>query len=312
MRIVVAVDGSEASHAALCWAVALAETFDGDVLAVHAVGLLEEVHDADDTTGSWRSGVANLVEKTWCAGLAQARCPHRVLVRDGPAVDVLLGVIHDERASMLVVGSRGAGAKEPALALGSTSLHLLQRARVPVVVVPEGHRTPARAADLGLRHILVGVDRSDPSMAALGVAADVAGATGAALTVAEIVEYVPPFPLRPAAAGDQGEGTAVEETRAALEDRVRAIRDRDIATQVVVRSGDPAPALLRIAADVHADLVVVGTRGRGDPARPLLGSVARTVVNGVGRPTLVIPAAAGEVHLPPTRDAAPRPAERLS
>jgi hypothetical protein len=73
---------------------------------------------------------------------------------------------------------------------------------------------------------------------------------------------------------------------------------------VVVRSGEPESALLEIAADVDADLVVVGSRGHGDPARPLLGSVARSVVHRARRPTLVVPAAAGEAHLRPAAEQA--------
>lgn len=298
MRIVVGVDGSEAAHEALRWAVGLGEMLGAEVIAVHAVGLLEDIHDPGDATASWRPGVAALVERTWCAGLARARCPHRVLVRDGPPVDVLLGTANDERASLLLVGGRGVGATNSALALASTSLRVLHAARVPVLVVPEARGGATAASGLALRHIVVGVDRSEPSLAALGAAADVAEVTGAALSAVEVFEYVPPSTLGPATAvTSRGGETALETTRALLEAEVRYIRDRGVATQVVVRSGEPAPTLLEIAADVDADLIVVGTRRRGDPAQPLLGSVARTVVNQARRPTLVIPAAAGPVHL---------------
>jgi nucleotide-binding universal stress UspA family protein len=302
-RIVVGVDGSEAAHVALRWAVALGETFGAEVVAVHAVGLLEEIHDPEETPTTQRRSVAALVEEIWCAGLEQAECPHRVLVREGPPVDLLLGTVHDERASLLVVGRRGAGATNPALELGSTSLRVLQSAPVPVLVVPDG--SPGAPGGGRLRRLLVGVDRSDSSLAALDLAADVAGATGAALTVAEVIEYVPPFPLGPATADTlRGEENALERTGAVLEAKARAIRERGIATQVVVRSGEPESALLEIAADVDADLVVVGSRGHGDPARPLLGSVARSVVHRARRPTLVVPAAAGEAHLRPAAEQA--------
>jgi nucleotide-binding universal stress UspA family protein len=66
---------------------------------------------------------------------------------------------------------------------------------------------------------------------------------------------------------------------------------------VIVRSGDPAPTLLEVADAVDADLVAVGTRGRGGPAEPLLGSVARTVADRARRPTLAVPAAAGRITL---------------
>jgi nucleotide-binding universal stress UspA family protein len=85
-----------------------------------------------------------------------------------------------------------------------------------------------------------------------------------------------------------------------LEAAARDIRQRGVGVQVVLRCGDPVPTLLDLADDVDADLVVVGTRGRGGPADLLLGSVARTVADGTRRPTLVVPAAAGRVHLDAT------------
>jgi nucleotide-binding universal stress UspA family protein len=144
----------------------------------------------------------------------------------------------------------------------------------------------------------VGVDRSDPSLAALELAADLAGMLGGSLSVVEVFEYVPPFPLGPATAvTSEGEERALERTAALLEAEVRGIRGRGVGVQVIVRSGDPAPTLLEVADDVDADLVAVGTRGRGGPAELLLGSVARTVAHRARRPTLAVPAAAGRVAL---------------
>lgn len=45
-----------------------------------------------------------------------------------------------------------------------------------------------------------------------------------------------------------------------------------------VRSGDPAEQLIAAAREIEADLIVLGTRGRGSVARALLGSVARAVL----------------------------------
>jgi nucleotide-binding universal stress UspA family protein len=80
-----------------------------------------------------------------------------------------------------------------------------------------------------------------------------------------------------------------------------AIRDRGVRAHTVVRSGDPATTLVEVADDLDADLVVVGRRGGGEQGELLLGSVARTVDDGVRRPILVVPASAGRVHLPRLR-----------
>jgi len=296
-RIVVGVDGSAASRQAVLVAAWLGPLVDAEVVAVHAVGLLDDVHDPGEETGAWRSRLHDRVARTWCAGLAEAGTPHRVVVRDGPGVDVLLAVAQDEHAALVVVGSRGVGATDPAQALGSTSLHLLQVARCPVLVVPEVSRAGAPGPP-ALRHTLVGVDRSEGSLAALDLAADLAVVAGGSLSVLEVFEYVDPFPLGPEAARtSEAEERTIEATTRLVEGHVDAVRDRGVEVQVIVRSGDPAPTLVEVADDVDADLVVVGTRGRGDPARPLLGSVARAVVDGVRRPTLVVPAAAGAVRL---------------
>jgi nucleotide-binding universal stress UspA family protein len=301
--IVVGVDGSAAAHEALRWAVELGEALGGRVVAVHGVGLLEEVHDPDEPDSTWRAVLCDLVERVWCARLAGASCPHRVVVRDGPAVDVLLGVAADERADLVVVGCRGIGTANPELTLGSTSLHVLQASRVPVLVVPVREEGVPAAGELALRHLLVGVDRSEPSLAALELAADLAETLGGSMSVLEVFDYVPPFPLGPSAATtSETEEHALERAAALVEAEVGRIRARSVGVQVIVRSGEPAPTLLEVADDVDADLVVVGTRGRGDPAEPLLGNVARAVVHRVGRPTLVVPAAAGRVHLHPSDD----------
>jgi nucleotide-binding universal stress UspA family protein len=237
-----------------------------------------------------------LVERTWCAPLARSGSRHRVEVRDGDPVDVLLAAVEDEHADLLVVGSRSVGGR-PELALGSTSLHVLRAARVPVLVVPDRRPAAAAADGLRLRHLLVGVDHSQASRTALELAADVAVSLGGSLSVLEVVEYIPAFPLQPTVAGGGHQRRVAEAAMALLEAEVRDVRALSVGVQVVVRSGDPAATLLEVADDVDADLVVVGTRCHPRPDELLLGSVARTVADRARRPTLVVPATAGTEHL---------------
>jgi nucleotide-binding universal stress UspA family protein len=270
----------------LRWAVGLADVLGAEVVAVHALGLLDRWRDADASAQSWRRTLCTLIERTWCGPPARAPGVHRVEIRDGHPVDVLLAAADDEHAGLIIVGSRGVGDR-PEAALGSTSLRVLQAARVPVLVVPD--RGPGTPGDDGLRlrHLLVGAARSETSRAALGLAADVGVALGGSLSVLEVVDYVPPFPLTNEP-GEPAPALAME----LLEAEVRDVRERGVGVQVIVRSGDPAATLLEVADDVDADLVVVRTRGRCAPAELLLGSVARTVADRARRPTLVVPAAA--------------------
>jgi nucleotide-binding universal stress UspA family protein len=273
-RIVVGVDGSAVARRAVRCAVVLGELTGTEVLAVHAIGLLEARHTPEDHRGTWRERLAEVVAQDWAAPLAQATCPTRVELEDGAAEDVLLRVAGRERAELLVVGSRGTGADDPDRALGSTSLRLLQTAPLPVLVVP-----PVAGSDAGpepgswpVRLVVVGVDGSPAADAALALAVDIAARSGAALRVVEVVAAEP----------DVAAGAA------RLDDALAGARDRGVAPAPVVRVGDPATELEVEADGAGADLIVVGTRGRSGPDE-LLGSVARSVVNSMRRPTLVVP-----------------------
>lgn len=68
-----------------------------------------------------------------------------------------------------------------------------------------------------------------------------------------------------------------------------ALRRARLAFIEKVAVAEPAPAILRHVGATRADLVVMGTRGRGAIEGLLLGSVARKVVAGAGIPVTVVP-----------------------
>jgi nucleotide-binding universal stress UspA family protein len=138
-RIIVAVDGSDNSLAAVGWAAGLAEATGAEVVAVHAVGLLEQLDEdgAPVATQPHRDEIQHQFEVTWCAPLDRASVRCRRLLRDGNPVSVLLAVADEEDADLLVLGSRGLGGYPEAL-LGSTSTQVAQHSSRPVTIVPSG------------------------------------------------------------------------------------------------------------------------------------------------------------------------------
>jgi len=144
--------------------------------------------------------------------------------------------------------------------------------------------------------IVVGVDGSAASMAALRWALDDLGNRGGGrLHVAYAWEY----PI--AAMAPSPVGTVVppgDEMHAAARDALDSmLRDLDIdamtppgvTVERVIGEGSPAQVILNLANEVDADLVVVGARGRGGFVGLLVGSVATQVVNHAKRPTVVVP-----------------------
>jgi nucleotide-binding universal stress UspA family protein len=135
-RIVVAVDGSENSLVAVEWAAGLALLVTAEVVAVHALGLLEALGPGDPVPSfPHRDEIHHLFETNWCAALDAAGVPTRRMLRDGPAVSVILSVADEVDADLIVIGSRGLGGY-PELLLGSTSTQVAQNAHLPVIIVP--------------------------------------------------------------------------------------------------------------------------------------------------------------------------------
>lgn len=135
-RILVAVDGSPGSARAIAWAAELAAELDAEVVAVHALGLLEEIEPGRKVpTQAHREEIRRRFEADWCAPLDLHRVHGRRLLRDGPPVAVLLAVAEEVEADLIVMGSRRLGGFPDTL-LGSTSTQVAQQAHVPVTIIP--------------------------------------------------------------------------------------------------------------------------------------------------------------------------------
>lgn len=132
-QIVVGVDGSDGAANALEWVATVAADLQAQVIAVHALGLLEHLGQSTVPAWSHRDEILQLLENQWTLPLKGV--PFRCLVVDGNPVTALITAAKDEGAELIVVGRRGSGGY-PDLLLGSTSEGLVQQALRPVVVVP--------------------------------------------------------------------------------------------------------------------------------------------------------------------------------
>jgi nucleotide-binding universal stress UspA family protein len=132
-QIVVGIDGSENSRRALEWTVELALALDAEIVAVHAVGLLERFGEVDDA--GTHAGTRHAFDTEWCEALETPGLRSVRLLRDGNPVTVLLAVADEHDADLIVVGGRGVGGF-PELLLGSTSTQVAQHSTRPVTIIP--------------------------------------------------------------------------------------------------------------------------------------------------------------------------------
>lgn len=198
-------------------------------------------------------------------------------IRRGHAGQCLVDSALD--ASLLVVGSRGRGAVASAV-LGSISAYCASHADVPVAIVPESAE-PARPA----QRIVVGIDGSVNSEAALSWAIDHSGPDTAIMAIAA---WAPPMSYDGAILSEiDGLDDRYREMLHATIDRVRAAHpngsSRTIQAEVVM--GD-SRSVLRSA---EADLVVVGARGHRGLEYLLMGSTSSSLVHDPMTPTVVVP-----------------------
>ncbi|SFS88799.1 universal stress protein [Halostagnicola kamekurae] len=134
-------------------------------------------------------------------------------------------------------------------------------------------------------HILVPVDESDPSSVALDHALEIAADRNATVSLLYVADTNEPSQTRL--------GTEVVDVLEETGEEVLAdARDRADAYDVTVRSklvqGNPRDVIVRYGSSIGADLVVMGTHGRGGLERYVLGSVAAHVANTAPMPVLTI------------------------
>jgi nucleotide-binding universal stress UspA family protein len=137
-RIVVGVDGSQASKAALRWAIRQATLTHASVDAVTAwrypptYGWAPVGDGAVDMEGDAKSTLTEVLNEV--SG-PDPEVPVRPVVTEGHAAEVLLRAA--KGADLLVVGSRGHGGFASAM-LGSVSLYCVMHAHCPVLVLRDG------------------------------------------------------------------------------------------------------------------------------------------------------------------------------
>ena len=293
--LIVGIDGSPEAREALRWALRLAVVRDREIVAVHALGLLESLDGQLVSADNHRAEIEDVMRREWCGAACTHETPIRIVVLDGDPVDVLVGVAAHEHAAAVIVGSRGAGAAA-SLALGSTSLHLVQESPVPVLVIPDGENA---GRHLALRRILVAIDGSPACAPAIDLACDLAAPFEARIELVRAVEQTPVFPLGPATeVSTAGERAAPVQARLDAEDFCHHVRSRGLPVHVTVERGDPDEVVRRVAARLDADLVVAATHRADHLSDGLLDSVSRRIVRVAHRPTLVVPVdrPAGHLH----------------
>jgi len=283
--VVVGVDGSTGSTQAVRWAAAQASLWGCPLRLVHA-HTEPWIHLTDQTTpqGDHRQALVNV-------GHGWLRAATDVATAAAPGVEVSTELVtstpgqllieESGRARLVVVGSRGLGGFS-GLMLGSTAVVLSAHAHCPVAVV--------RGADIrppGSGPVVLGVDGSAASEAAIGFAYEAASQRGVPLVAVHVwsdlsltASFVPTPPMFDWPVIEDDERRLLAQRLAGWQEKYPEVQVRRVVTE-----GRPAYSLLQAAED--AQLLVVGSRGRGGLRGLLLGSTSQALLHHAPCPVVV-------------------------
>ena len=202
-------------------------------------------------------------------------------VRTGKPFIELIAACRDWQADLLIVGG-SVECQEPLL--GSTSERLVRKAQVPVFVAKKPLRSEAKT-------VIVPTDFSPCATKAAEEALTFVRSFGGELFFVHALDIHAIYPdayglkaawlpqLQPEAFPSTGEWEAFFAGLSSLE---------NVTWHERTEEGKPAEAIVHLAADSKADLIVMGTHGRSDLKHMLLGSVAEQVVRTAACPVLTI------------------------
>ena len=205
----------------------------------------------------------------------------------GPASVILQQVMREQRPGLVVLGGKHHSALERWLG-GSTSLHVVRAAEVPVLITSG---TPT-----AFRRVLVAADLSRASGPTIALAERFAKLVGAQLRVLTVFEPLPNLPG--VAPVDSKEYFALAQEM--LEREVWPLV-KMAGAEKIVRHGDVVETLMREAVEWNADVLVVGSHGKGWAQRVLLGSVTERLLNNLPTSLLVAPVGVAAAALPERR-----------
>ncbi|WP_046468889.1 universal stress protein [Allosalinactinospora lopnorensis] len=291
--VIVGVDGSDSSRYALEWSAYQASLHD---LGLRIVAAASPAEPHRSFGGLVRYGsTAGAIEPDEARSLLEyARDRVRRIFPDlavetrlarRRAGRALLSEASRPEAALVVVGSRGLSGLAAAF-FGSVGVELAAHSPVPVVVLPKTHEVAE-----GIKgRIIAGVDGSGPGRRVAEFAFAQASRRGTEVVAVCAWQPMAAFgssmgPVPPEVFDD---GAVASAARRLLDSELADLRPRYPDVAVAVRAVRAHPVVALLEESTPADLIVVGSRGRGGVTGLLLGSVSQSVLHNAHSPVAVV------------------------
>jgi nucleotide-binding universal stress UspA family protein len=276
-HILVGADGSTGAANAMRWASRIAARQGAEVIVMTGF----QPVDSELRPGRLEALLARQEQElaSWTEAADLEDVPVRTIVEHGDPRSAIVAVADREDADMIVVGRVGGSAGPGLLRVGSLAEWLAHHVDRPVAII-------GGSADPTITNILVGVDGSDGSRAAVAWVRDLAASSSDLRVVAASVEE-PRLEWTP---GDYPEDRRQDLERLIRDDYAADLAATDVQFDVLALLGtNAADALLRAAQEQRSDLVIVGARGLGGITGLRIGGVALRTLHEADRSVVLVP-----------------------
>lgn len=295
-KIMVPLDGSKLSENALVAAVALAQKVQAELILL-SVPVIKHVMVMPEYSGYATMLPEQSLEdsrhdfKEYLDHLREHRIPNQVTTRievaEGDEASVIVDRAFAEQVNLIVMATHGRSGLSRWM-MGSVTEKVLQQAHCPVLAVRN---------DDPIEHVLITLDGSAASEAALEPGLVMAQALGASVTLLQVQsgqDYVSPREIERLNAVEKGLGLRMQDSvyYAAeayldyLKTRYEPLLDQSLDKAVL--DGSPARRIIQFIEENGIDLVVMATHGRTGLQRWLYGSVTEKVLRGAHCGKLVL------------------------
>lgn len=277
-KLIVAMDGSEASKNALRQSFKLA--FDEKkwitVVAIDPPyqGDLELVGVSNIKDMLKGKGREILEEAQKIAEDENASIKTRL--EEGEPFEKIVKIAEEEKCELIVMGRRGLSSFERTL-MGSVTAKVIGHFKGRTLVVPED-------TSIGWQNILLAYDGSKYSEEALSEAINYARSYEGSLKIVNVIytndEFIANAP------------DVVEKMVEKAKEKVESAREKalqeGVETEAFVREGEPYAVITSLAEELHSNTIIMGSRGKTQLGRILMGSVTSRVIGYAPCPVMVI------------------------
>ncbi|BFU88935.1 MAG: universal stress protein [Nitrospira sp.] len=290
-RILVATDFSACARRAIDYGLCVARTWSAHVDLLYVVEMLRGLEfDAPfaDPLLEMRRKEAEQRLGDLAARIKQEGLEVDWHLRQGIPSDQIGQTALEQRADLVVVGTHGRTGLDHIM-LGSTAERVIKQAPCPTLTVRVApiHGEKDVDAPPCIRHVLVPVDFSSPSLDALEYAIQVVDRFGARLTIVHVLEPIY-FDLELGLGRIEQEVQKRTHWETQLDGLAQVVRGRGLAAGTVVLGGIPSESIVTYARGQCCDLIVMGTHGRRGLTRLRYGSVAESVLRQAPCPVLTV------------------------